>query len=98
MIIYNNRERIVKLSGYDVQREQLLHPSSIIQLISFLQILLLKMFRGLANVTSGGNFRHNLGLRYLKECYINMGNKETLTGIYKFPVILYFCIRSECHV
>ena len=95
MIIYNNRERIVKLSGYDVQREQLLHPSSIIQLISFLQILLLKMFRGFTDVTSGGNFRHNLGPRYLKECYINTGNKETLRGIYKFPLIIYYIFVSQ---
>ena len=73
-----------------MQREQLLHPSSIIELISFLQILLLKMFRVFADVTSGGNFRHNLGLRYLKECYINTGNKETLTGIYKFPCNIIF--------
>ena len=51
-----------------MQREQLLHPSSIIELISFLRILLLKMFRAFANVKSGGKFRHNLGPRSLKEC------------------------------
>ena len=35
MMILNNWERILKLNGYDVQREQLSHPSSIIELISF---------------------------------------------------------------
>ena len=51
----NNWERIVKLNGYDVQREQLLHPwSSIIELIS-LRVLLLKMFKVFADVKSGGN-------------------------------------------
>ena len=59
----NNWERIVKLKGYDAQREQLLHPSSIIELISFLRILLLKMFKVFADVKSGGNFHHNLGPR-----------------------------------
>ena len=51
-----------------MQREQLLHPSSIIELISFLRILLFKMFRVFADVKSGGSLRHNLGPRYLKEC------------------------------
>ena len=63
-----------------MQREQLLHPSSITELISFLRILLLKMFRVFADVKSGGNFCHNLRPRYLKECYINMGNKKTLNN------------------
>ena len=44
--------------------EQLLHPSSIIELIS----LFLRMFRVFADVKSGGNFCHNLCPRYLQEC------------------------------
>ena len=68
LIISNGRERIVKLNGYDEHRDQLLHPSSINELIPFLRILLLKMFRVFADVKSGGNFRHNLGPRYLEEC------------------------------
>ena len=36
--------RIVKLNDHDEQREQPLHPSSIIELPSFLRILLLKIF------------------------------------------------------
>ena len=44
------------------------HPSCIIELISFLRILLLKMFRVFADVKSGGCFRHNLDPRYPKEC------------------------------
>ena len=63
MIIQNNCDKIVKLNGYDVQKEQLLHPSSIIGLISFLRVLLLKMFKVFTDVKSGGNFRHNLGPR-----------------------------------
>ena len=51
-----------------MERGQRLHPPSIIELISFLRILLLKMFRVFADVKSGGNFRHNLGPRDLKEC------------------------------
>ena len=46
-----------------MQKEQLLHPSSIIELISFLRVLLLKMFKVFTDVKSGGNFRHNLGPR-----------------------------------
>ena len=69
MRIWNDWERIVKLNNYDEQRKQPLHPSSIIELTSFLRILLsLKMFKAFADVKSGGNFRHNLGPRYLKEC------------------------------
>ena len=67
-----------------MQREQLLHPSSIIEVISFLRILLLKMFRVFADVKSGGNFRHNLGPRYLKECL-------------PYVTVLYLGIeKSEC--
>ena len=44
-------------------REQLMHLSSIIELISFLRVLLLKMFKVFADVKSGGNFHHNLGPR-----------------------------------
>ena len=46
-----------------MQREQLLHPSSIIKLTSFLRVLLLKVFKVFANVKSGGNFHHKLGPR-----------------------------------
>ena len=51
-----------------MQRGQRLHPPSIIELTSFLRILLLKMFRVFADVKSGVNVRHNLGPRDLKEC------------------------------
>ena len=40
-----------------------MHLSSIIELISFLRVLLLKMFKVFADVKSGGNFHHNLGPR-----------------------------------
>ena len=38
--IRNKTKRTVKLNDYDEQREQLLHPSSIIKLTSFLRNLL----------------------------------------------------------
>ena len=59
------------MNDYDEQREQLLHPSSIsFELISFLRILPLNMFRVFADDKSGDNFRHNVGPRYLKECLL----------------------------
>ena len=42
--------------------------SSYIHHLSFLRILLLKMFRVFADVNSGGNFHNNLGPGYVKEC------------------------------
>ena len=42
------------------------HPS--FELTSFLQTLLLKMFKVFADVKWGGNFCHNLNPKYLKEC------------------------------
>ena len=42
--------------------------SSNIHHLSFLRILLLKMFRVFADVYSGGNFCNNRGARYVKEC------------------------------
>ena len=39
-------ERIIKLNDYDELREQLLYPSSVIELISFLRILLLQSTSG----------------------------------------------------
>ena len=39
-----------------------------LSLYRFYEFCLLKMFRVFADVKSWGNFRHNLGPRYLKEC------------------------------
>ena len=51
--------RVANLNNYDEQREQPLHPSSIIELTSFLRILLSKIFNCVfADVKSGGKFCH----------------------------------------
>ena len=74
------------MNDYDEQREQLLLPSSVsFELISFLRILLLNMFRVFADDKSEGNFRHNLGPTYLKECL-------------PYVPVLYLGIgKSDCH-